>query len=109
MKTENQTAERTPGSLHPAGSAFQVWFEAQHGKRPNVGNVTDDKLREMITLGDGAARELYSRTLYDAKRTSALYAWKAKDVESKIMRRMPNDQAQRPLADSDAGRKGNRE
>ena len=82
-------AGRRLGAAH--GSAFRVWFEAQHGKRPNIGNVTDDNLREMITLGDGAARELHSRILYDAKRTSAMYAWQAKDVsESEIMRRMPN-------------------
>ncbi len=73
-------------------SAFRAWFEAQHGKRPNTGNMTDDKLRKMMLLGEGAGREMYSRKIYDAKWQSALYAWTAKDVsEKEIMRRLPND------------------
>lgn len=63
----------------PTGLAFRAWFEAQHGKRPNTGNVTDEKLREMVLLGERAGQEIYARKIYDAKWQSALYAWKAKD------------------------------
>ena len=56
-------------------SVFQKWFEAQHGKRPNTGGVTDEKLREYVSLGDSAGREMYARKIYDAKQQAALLAW----------------------------------
>lgn len=89
----SRTAKRKGDSRAAHGSAFRTWFEAQHSKRPNIGNVTDEKLREMIMLGDGAARELYARKMYDAQKQSALYAWTAKDCpEDEIMRRIaPNN------------------
>jgi hypothetical protein len=60
-------------------SEFRTWFVAKHGQRPNIGNTTDEELRRMTLLGEGAARELYNRKLYDARLESALYAWTAKD------------------------------
>jgi hypothetical protein len=62
-------------------SAFGEWFEAQHGKRLDGSALkyTDDELRAMIRLGEVAARSLEARKLWDEKRTSALYAWQARE------------------------------
>lgn len=88
-KDSKRKAHGRLGAAH--GSAFRAWFEAQHGKRPNIGNLTDEQLREHMLLGEGAEREIYARKIYDAKQQSALYAWTAKDCsEDEIMRRLPN-------------------
>jgi hypothetical protein len=61
-------------------SAFGEWFEAQHGKRVNeLPDSSDDQLRSLIKLCEAAGRELAYRKLWDRQRTSALYAWKARE------------------------------
>ena len=60
-------------------SAFEKWFTEQHGKRPNAGNMSDEELRRHMLLGEGAGVELYKRRIWDAKQTSALYAWQARE------------------------------
>ena len=56
---------------------FKNWFERQHGKRPNLGGATDKELQDMVVTGFSAGRELEARRIYDARKTSALYAWNA--------------------------------
>jgi len=64
-----------------AKSLFSDWFIEQHGprerKEPNGLVVDDDSLRAAIRHGEAAAEELRRREFWDAKRTSALYAWAA--------------------------------
>lgn len=59
-------------------SAFQEWFEAQHGRRrPHANADSDDILRQKIHVGEMAARELKRRQEWDSRKESALYAWQA--------------------------------
>lgn len=60
-------------------STFADWFDAQHGTRQSCGrpDLTDSDLLSRIESGLEAKRILEARTLWDAKRTSALYAWQA--------------------------------
>ena len=61
-----------------AGSAFEQWFIKQHGKRPSRFDQTDAELRTEIRVGEQAAAEMRERQEWDARWTSALWAWQAK-------------------------------
>lgn len=58
---------------------FSYWFHKQHGdreRRDADGSVVDDDtLIAAIRRGEDAAKELRRREMWDAMRTSALYAW----------------------------------
>ena len=62
-------------------SEFSTWFVAQHGSRPG-GKVPTWKLREDVELARRGLRSaeilLAAREEYDARETSALYAWNAR-------------------------------
>ena len=59
-------------------SDFDSWFIAQHGPRPGL-NLTDEQMLEAMRIGD-VMREKYLRRLnWEDRRTSALYAWQARD------------------------------
>ena len=60
-------------------SAFQEWFEAQHGKRPGKNEPDDVSLRLLVINGKRAEQILHERQLYDARKNSALYAWQARE------------------------------
>lgn len=60
---------------------FEKWFEAQYGKRSKMKNLSDEKLKELISEGISAQDELYERLRYDTVRTVTLYAWQIKDKE----------------------------
>ena len=59
-------------------SAFARWFREQHGDRESVPE-TDDTLRLLVSAGERARAELERRRDWDARHTSALYAWQIKD------------------------------
>ena len=60
-------------------SEFDKWFEAQHGPRCvfALADLNDHDLHDKIQSGRLAEQVLRLRELWDAKRTSALYAWNA--------------------------------
>jgi hypothetical protein len=62
-------------------SEFAIWFERQHGRRDRQGGHTDkrtdEELSRLIIAGGGARDELNRRKLWDARRESALYAWRS--------------------------------
>ena len=60
---------------------FNTWFLEQHGKRPGAA-VTDKVLENAIRAGRDAETVLAQRTLWDALRQSALYAWQVKKDET---------------------------
>lgn len=60
-------------------SEFGAWFEAQHGKRPS-NKPTDDLMADRnskLSVAENAVRLVDACELWDAKQTSALYAWQA--------------------------------
>ena len=60
-------------------SEFSDWFKQQHGPRESglLSGYSDLRLRDEIQRGKMAESELAARALWDDKRQSALYAWKA--------------------------------
>ena len=62
-------------------SEFVDWFRAQHGNRPGS-NIPTWKLLEDVELARRKLRSaeilLAAREEYDARETSALYAWTAR-------------------------------
>lgn len=60
-------------------SEFKTWFIEQHGRRPSP--MQSHELQSQVMQADEAARK--ARRLlercdeYDARETSALYAWRA--------------------------------
>ena len=70
-------------------SAFTLWVEAQFGKRPQMGNRTDNEIDEFILLGRQATIIQDQQVLWESTRDAALKAWIAKDVsEDEILRRI---------------------
>ena len=59
-------------------SEFEKWFIDQHGPRTECKEYTDKQLNDIVLAGDVANGELSERRLWDEKRQSALYAWRAK-------------------------------
>jgi hypothetical protein len=63
---------------------FADWFREQHGKRfvnDQLARRTDDELRQIVQGGIEAQRELDERRLWEARRTSALWAWSVNDAD----------------------------
>jgi hypothetical protein len=63
---------------HPTMIDFAAWFIAQHGKRPGD-SLTDEEMLRIIERGDDMRRVYRLRIDWDNRRTSALYAWQARD------------------------------
>lgn len=59
-------------------SAFENWFVAQFGQRFRS-EESDLGLNDIVVAGENAKRELERRAAWDAKRSSALYAWQIDD------------------------------
>ncbi len=58
-------------------SDFRAWFREQHGERP-VPTTDDEALREAVRRGEIARETLHACAMYDARLSSALWAWRAK-------------------------------
>jgi hypothetical protein len=101
MKHDNLTADRIPGSLHPAGSAENVSL-------PNDTKIRFCNAFDQIKAHTILCKEcdMYLRwgdgDLCSAGKTIIAMEMCYTDTHVEFP---PNDQAQRPLADSDAGRK----
>ena len=80
MSDKQQRADGTPA---PDCSAFALWFEAQHGKRPGK-DVSESDLLRARNEGLRADMLLRARSEYDARRQSALYAWQINDAEKSV-------------------------
>lgn len=64
---------------------FDKWFEAQHGPRPtemDLGQLQKEvgQLKAYLRMRTGLLDALLT---WEARRTSALYAWQIKDAEKK--------------------------
>ena len=64
---------------------FDKWFEAQHGPRPYP-HGKDAELSARIDAGIEAMAIMRDCDMYDARRTSALYAWTANTYRYKRRR-----------------------
>jgi len=62
-------------------SAFDAWFIAQHGPRVSWTTADDEALRQEILIGMKAKVELALREQWDARRESAMYAWRIMDQD----------------------------
>lgn len=61
-------------------SAFDTWFERQHGPRARLA-CSDSELKSQVEIGERAAQELAARELWDARHESALYGWSVRDAD----------------------------
>lgn len=65
-------------------SAFEQWFEAQHGKPPTT--LSRGELVAHIDQ-EGEYRAMLTRLIeYEARKQSALYAWNAHDSQRRKRR-----------------------
>lgn len=63
-------------------SAFAKWFEEQHGPRPSPYDK-DWSMHDAIVKGHKAQAVLNSVNEWEARRESAMYAWKAKLIDER--------------------------
>jgi len=57
---------------------FSMWFETQHGMRPG-GKLTDQQMLDVMRAGDAMREDFRRRCNWDDRRTSALWAWQARE------------------------------
>ncbi len=76
-----------PAKKSKPSKKFDLWFRLQHGPRrlDFLGN-NDQGLEELIGFLSRAQAELSRRRTYDARQTSALYAWNARGPQKKAAR-----------------------
>lgn len=65
-------------------SAFLVWFELQHGKAPTTADRGE--LLKQYEYGLECRNMVYLLDEYNARKTSALYAWNAREFPRKARR-----------------------
>lgn len=77
-------------------SAFEIWFVAQHGKRPvfpslnaqltQVTTLNSDtlRLRILVSIGERAAQVLRAQEVWDEQFESALHAWQVSDANKTL-------------------------
>lgn len=74
-------SERTPEKPWD----FDRWFKAQHGPRPvsMSAELLIDRVKSLRIMLANDERDLAALESWEARRTSALYAWQIKDTEKR--------------------------